>query len=335
MGTPAHRRDHPPAGLRSRLTSPNHPCDQKGQPRARGTPPTRRDSRETRLGQTLKTATRRRLNRAHQDHETLRLVPAVLAVIGLALLLAGFFAYPRRAESAAPISGYVVVSGIGLARNYVNSHIQTVYYTVDQLHPDIARLTVRLLLSGDSVPHGAQVRIHIRDGPGLVPGVPAVGVPITHCSPSPCHVNQPFPNEALSAPHFASDGTATAYFFVKAQSFGVAVNGVTAAAAFPALFTPGTRPATLVLTYQIPSASSYDWSSYPPTGLDNSRAVWAEPLTAQQMPVAGLGGTLARVATGINHAAETHDSTLTLLAGVLFGLGGGALVAAVQEALHD
>jgi Transposase DDE domain group 1/Bacterial regulatory proteins, gntR family len=41
--------------------------------RARETPPTRRDSRETRLGQTLKTATRRRLIRTHQDRETSRL----------------------------------------------------------------------------------------------------------------------------------------------------------------------------------------------------------------------------------------------------------------------
>ena len=50
-----HRRDHPPAGPPVRLTSRNHPDDQEGETtRARGTPPTRRDSRAARHGQTLK-----------------------------------------------------------------------------------------------------------------------------------------------------------------------------------------------------------------------------------------------------------------------------------------
>ena len=32
LGHPDHRRDHPPAGPRPRLTSRNRPCDQEGQP---------------------------------------------------------------------------------------------------------------------------------------------------------------------------------------------------------------------------------------------------------------------------------------------------------------
>ena len=47
--SPDHCRDHPPAGLRPWLTSRNRPHHQEGQvPGTRGTPPTRRDSREAR-----------------------------------------------------------------------------------------------------------------------------------------------------------------------------------------------------------------------------------------------------------------------------------------------
>src|SRR5689334_21000669 len=50
LGHPTHRRDHPPAGPRPPLTSQTHPLPRKGDPRARGTPPTRRDSRATTHG---------------------------------------------------------------------------------------------------------------------------------------------------------------------------------------------------------------------------------------------------------------------------------------------
>ena len=40
------------------------------------------------------------------------------------------------------------------------------------------------------------------------------------------------------------------------------------------------------------------------------------------------------VATGINHASEARDNDLTFLAGALVGVAGGALLSAIQEALH-
>jgi hypothetical protein len=56
LGHTTNRRDHPAAGPSLRLTRQNHPCDQEGDTRARGTPPTRRDSRAARHAQTLKSA---------------------------------------------------------------------------------------------------------------------------------------------------------------------------------------------------------------------------------------------------------------------------------------
>ena len=72
----------PPASpLRTTACKPSRPADQPQPPqrpkkentRARGTPPTRRDSRATRHGPALKTATSRYLRPAQHDHERSRL----------------------------------------------------------------------------------------------------------------------------------------------------------------------------------------------------------------------------------------------------------------------
>ncbi len=95
----------------------------------------------------------------------------------------------------------------------------------------------------------------------------------------------------------------------------------------------GSHPTAVSLRYHIPGANTYDWSSTPAATLTNSRAVWTEQVTPATAFMQGV--TQPRVAFGINHAAETNDSNLILAVGVLFGLAGGALVAAVQETLHD
>jgi hypothetical protein len=246
------------------------------------------------------------------------LVPVVLAVIGLALLLAGFRMYPRRAEPPVPVAPDLSISGLLSPSDYVNRHIGEIFIEVDQVHPDVARLIIQIqLTSVANMPRGERASIELSDAGGA----------IMHCSPS-CS------GSGTAVPYVTpSDGTATAYFLVKAHSFGVAANGVTAEAAFPQLTFAGTQPAVMRVVYQIPSASSYDWSSYPPFALTNSRGFWQEPVIPGHLFGGGLA--VGRIATGINRVAEAHDSTLTLIAGVLFGLGGGALVAAAQEALHD
>jgi hypothetical protein len=252
------------------------------------------------------------------------LVPVVLAVIGLALLLAGFRAYPRRAEPPVPVAPGLAVSGSSVSpSDYVNRHLGEIFVEVDQVHPDAARLIIQIqLTSVANMPRGERALIGM-DNPGGA---------VMHCSPSCANDS----GGSTAVPYVSpNDGTATASFLVKAHSLGVAANGVTAEAAFPQLTFAGTKPAIMRVTYQVPSASSYDWSSYPPYGLTGSRAVWQEPVIPNQGQLFGGSLTVVRIATGINHAAEAHDSNLTLIAGVLFGLGGGALVAAVQEALHD
>jgi hypothetical protein len=241
------------------------------------------------------------------------LVPVVLAVIGLALLLAGFLIYPRRAGFPAPVSDFVNISS---KSSYVNAHMGLIYYTVDQVHPDVARVTIDVQM-GSHVPRGPRLSIQLD-----VLGAATV----THCSPS-CSEVDVAPAVLDTEPYFQY-GTATAYFSLKARSLEVAANGATAEVAFPGLYFTGTKPASLILSYDIPSGNSYDWSPNPPDFFSGSSAAWYDNVA--------LGHeTPSLVATGINHTAQTHDSTLTLVVGILFGIAGGALVAAVQEALHD
>ena len=79
-------------------------------------------------------------------------------------------------------------------------------------------------------------------------------------------------------------------------------------------------------SYPIPAASSFDWVGGPtPLTLSGQRAGWTESssATAQDIPIAA-----------IDRAAETADSNRTFVAGLLFGIAGGAGIAGLQELLH-
>jgi hypothetical protein len=119
---------------------------------------------------------------------------------------------------------------------------------------------------------------------------------------------------------------------VQAHHFGVTSDGVTAAAAIPEITFTGSKGAGLIAAYRIQSASSYDWSSYPPFTLTNSGAVWHEAVLPGS--IYNPADTAGRVASGINHTAQANNDTKTFIAGALLGLAGGALLSAVQEALH-
>jgi hypothetical protein len=122
-------------------------------------------------------------------------------------------------------------------------------------------------------------------------------------------------------------GVAFADLFVKAHNFGVTFNGVTASVAIPQVFLKNASGGPTVYTkYNIPSASSYDWSSFPTQFVNGTSAGWNEQVSGD-----GLDG---RAAVGINHANQAKDNTKTFVAGALLGLAGAALLSGAQEALH-
>jgi hypothetical protein len=151
------------------------------------------------------------------------------------------------------------------------------------------------------------------------------GTQFLHCvSPACKHILVSFWTENLT---FGPGITRkTVSYSVKAQTFGVAFNGVNAFAAIPTVSYAGAGTSELIILYQIPSASNYDWSSYPAFLTTKSSASWQIPLVR--------GATAGRIATGINHVSQTSNDNRTFFAGALLGLAGGAILSAVQEALH-
>ena len=127
---------------------------------------------------------------------------------------------------------------------------------------------------------------------------------------------------------------AAVHFTVNAADSGMSFNGTTAAVAIPRIVYHGPGTPALVVTYPIPSASSYDWSSLPPIKVTSSSATWTTATGQADVGVQAQASAPGQVAVGINHARQTTDSNKTFAAGALLGLAGGAILSAVQEALH-
>jgi hypothetical protein len=116
-------------------------------------------------------------------------------------------------------------------------------------------------------------------------------------------------------------------FLIRAHDFGYVSDGINASAAIPAVTYLGQgSPLLETAYYDATAVTSYDWSALQPEFENGTTALWDEPLVS--------GATQGRIAVGIDHANETKDNDKTFIAGALIGLAGGALLSAVQEALH-
>jgi hypothetical protein len=245
------------------------------------------------------------------------LIPLVLAVVGLALLLAGWSIYPSGAGNPTPgYSELILQSAVPV--NYIQ-------YDVNRVSSGNASMSVSVvLLQQTAVPaQAASLQVWL-----------PIGDTFAHCHGGACHV---LPGGQQETSYWATPLTfhpssagpiATTSFTVKALDFGATFDGVDASAAIPEVRYCCAAKVLPVLQagYPIRSASQYDWTSFEPEDATSHSAVWQEQLT--------IGDTSSRVAVGINHAGQAHNDLLSLLAGTLLGLGGAALLSAVQEALH-
>jgi hypothetical protein len=244
--------------------------------------------------------------------------PVVLGTIGLGLLLISFFLYPRTADVPSP-----AFARLGLAATFPVAFIE---YGVVQVSPQIAEIRISVTLPTGTLRPPAGAR------PAVLAVIPPFGTGFRNCHPPACTVQSNRITKAytwqklLSFRPVKSAGTATADFFVKARSFGVISNGVSASAAIPEVIYEGPGKPMLLTLYRLPSASSYDWSASPTAAVTSSTAQWQQDLAS--------GDTPGRTAAGINHSAQARDDIKIFIAGALLGIAGGAIIAAVQEAMH-
>jgi hypothetical protein len=245
--------------------------------------------------------------------------PIVLAAVGVGLFFGALALYSSPGELSAPS-----FTTIQLQSTFP---ISIITYDVRQISPSIA-----------------EVRIAVQLPPGVIHPPSKAPAPVVWlelppgtgfktCPKDTCFLD-PVDKEYWSSwtPDFAYEnlssdsGYAWGTFFVKAHNFGYVFNNINASAALPRVDYNGPGSAALDTRYNVISADGYDWSAFQPQLINSTQIFWDEPVTG--------GATAGIVAVGINHANEAKDSNETFFAGALIGLAGGALLAAVQEALH-
>lgn len=251
------------------------------------------------------------------------LTPIVLALIGGGLVLFAVVLYRSPSEPFTVQFATLEVKSL--------SEVGKIVYTVTPESPSVTKISVEILLTFGTRGRPADISRQY-----VIVFLPP-GVTFQTCPRGSCTFirdqNQyewylPLNFKTVTSGVTKPTGDALVNFFVRAHGFGYSFNTITALAAIPQIFYtgPGAAP-TLTTTYDnAPTASSYDWSDFPPEASNSIGAVWDEPVVS--------GATQGRVAVGINHANQAKENNETFIAGALLGLAGGALVAAVQEALH-
>jgi hypothetical protein len=241
------------------------------------------------------------------------LTPIVLAVLGFGLIGISILILPSR--KGVEITAYPSLI-IGTSED-----LASISYSVQPFRSSITAITISIEINSLSKDFPAAGSFTAAEF------IPPNGITFQICPRDYC--------ERISrvqyiwrAPLIANKhGMATETFFVHASNFGYASNGVTESAILPEIRYGGLgTPQVQIHYYGISDPASYDWSDLPTAFAASNRATWAE--------IVSPGDTPAKVATGTNHSNETHDNFMIFLAGALIGLGGGAVLSSVQEALH-
>jgi len=238
---------------------------------------------------------------------------AAAAVVAVAAGALSVWAYLHSQPSEAPAPPYVTVTVDSSAR------VGIIGYKMDRVHGR-AEMDIWVELAGAG---------------NAANGLVTVSQPNTkrflHCPTLACVMLRQASTATQAQPLIFKQTRGFTTLIAEAQfpanDFGYAVNGVTAVAVIPEVFYRGPAGTpTLETEYDIPSASSYDWSSDPTQFANSSQAVWNEPVTGGEAP--------GRAAVGIDHANEAKAGRWLFLAGALIGVATGALLWAIQELLR-
>jgi hypothetical protein len=247
--------------------------------------------------------------------------PASLAILGLALIGAGFALFPSRSQYPPPAYNQITV--------HSTIPVSFVRYSVIQKSPVIDEVNVTIVddISGPSPKiTGAgyiilrlPTRIHFRTCPRVLCDYDNADQTSVWA--------QAFRIKIIRIPSVGGfQATGGGSFFVKAHNLGETYNGVDAAAVLPQAQYQGPGSPTLVTSYYIPSAGSYTWNS-PTTYANNARVVFGELMTGGQVS--------ADLEVGTNKPSQQQDSDDIFLSGIVLGLAGAALLSAFQEFAHS
>lgn len=235
------------------------------------------------------------------------------------LFLVTVWLYPSTTQLPVPPASTLAIEA--------SQPVGIIQYEVDQVSSAIAEMKVTVQLPVNApLPPAGTTTVELVVSPPI--GVSFETCPGSTCVSEPDGVTSekvPLTFKVLSNAN-GNTGIAFADFFVRAHSLGGTYNDVNASVVAPEVIYQGSGTPTLLTQYNIPNASSYDWSVFPVEFASASFATWNEPVTGGQIS--------ARVADGIDFANQSKDNYHTFLAGVILGAAVGAALAAIQEVLH-
>lgn len=114
---------------------------------------------------------------------------------------------------------------------------------------------------------------------------------------------------------------------VNDSNFGFASNGITALAMIPDFDYQAPGSTVVTSTYNIPRAASYDWSTFPSWSVTSNSVTWSKGLAHNKLEQ-------SQEVIGTNRSNQQRDDRDTFLSGAFVGVGGAALIGALQEGLH-
>jgi hypothetical protein len=148
------------------------------------------------------------------------------------------------------------------------------------------------------------------------------------CNPPSCTNKPYYPVYKGTLMYYGGHPTSTATTAVQvnAPTLSSDANGEEAVAVMPSLHYKGKGGPSLGISMDLAGANKYDWSQLPPSDTNKYGASWLEPLVNGQVE--------ARIVSGANADALQNVSTRNFQVGLAIGIAGGALISAIQEALH-
>lgn len=243
----------------------------------------------------------------------------ILGAIGLVLFLVTVWLYPSTTQLPVPPASTLAIEA--------SQPVEIIQYEVDQVSSAVAEMKVTVQLPVNApLPSAGTTTVELVVSPPI--GVSFETCPAPACKSEPHGVTAekvPLAFKVLSNA-IGKTGIAFADFFVRAQSLGGTYNDVNASVVAPEVIYQGSGTPTLLTQYNIPDASSYDWSVFPVEFANATFATWNEPVTGGQIP--------ARVADGVDYTNQSKDNYRIFLAGVILGAAVGAALAALQEVLR-
>jgi hypothetical protein len=249
-----------------------------------------------------------------------------LAVIGCGLLSLALALLATSGDDQQPTAPQAFVS------IYSFVPLNGLYYTVNRLSASTFLLNISMQTFNRTSSSDSFLTLQVILPPGWKFG--SCSSAAADCVGRPAYTVNPDGTPGMSATwqlnFVASQGSSSVEVQVPVfgRNFGYDVSSSEESVALPSVYAD--QPSAnfpLNVTYQnIPTAQRYDWSSFPPSVETDSYSEWTEEVAGEyQSP---------RIAVGIDHGAQEQQNNHIFLAGAAVGVGGGALIGALQEALH-